>query len=814
MTDQTRSYLTIAPFLIALAPVLYGNVVARKAGILDDALLDESDPYYRVDREVGSLASQGLKTGEAVSLVIPFTGPLSGDLEYVRAVTTAVKAAFPEFAVLSLATATHYRDTGEELLTEPYVGAETAADVGRGQEAEQAWKARIAADPGVYGVLVGRRFDYAQVVLMLNRDQDEITAFRRIVEFLERRDIPAYEWYLKTDIQPAREYARIHPAGWVVARGLMDAALLSDILKLSSVGLLLVGAAFYLSLMSGRQALISTGVVAICFVYARGSIGLLQWLGFAVFERVYSLLVYTAIIVAGISYAARKFDAYNEQRARHPEMTRSGIWRLTGPVNETILVASVVAILNFATLYQIQIRGILEVGVFSALGIAYLVLLTLFFLPALHVLVGGETSPPRPGRLSGAWNDALRAVSRRCWAWTCVRPAHPHPARRSTVIVLTVLLVATSMVASDYAGLRRGAAFIEVLTRPLEYIHGTISFRASQILNRPGNYGFDRLSFLVRPRSAGGETPVCEPRFIERVAAYQADLATVPGAREVSSAVTSLGVISRETLHRALPRTVQEAHDALTQLEWDLGPQVKEQLWYPGGYVVFASLADEDSREVSDFLAASSRVAERHPELEIVPFGKTTIYPQTDKYVREGKPRNVVTSQWMVIVVFALWAIWKNRRRAAAARLRGWRTGFVLNIPFVFATSTIVIVMALLRVPLDQATACIAALAINAAADFGLYLVADYQARIHEADTPEQALAFALKDKGHVVVVDVLLNSLCFMPLMLSRFLPVARLGWIMITMLLACGFGALALMPTYLPWCTRTAAGEEGVDR
>ena len=136
--------------------------------------------------------------------------------------------------------------------------------------------------------------------------------------------------------------------------------------------------------------------------------------------------------------------------------------------------------------------------------------------------------------------------------------------------------------------------------------------------------------------------------------------------------------------------------------------------------------------------------------------------------------------------------------------MSGWRVGLVLCIPFVFASSITVIVMALFKVPLDQATACITALAVNAAMDFCLHFVGFYQLAIAGGDSPQTAIQSALNNKGKAVLMDVFLNCLCFAPLMASHFIPIARLGWVMIMMLVACGIGALVIMPVYLPWCVR----------
>jgi len=209
---------------------------------------------------------------------------------------------------------------------------------------------------------------------------------------------------------------------------------------------------------------------------------------------------------------------------------------------------------------------------------------------------------------------------------------------------------------------------------------------------------------------------------------------------QANSIVDSVKVVSRESYQHDLPVTSQQAHDFLQTIEWDLGPQVKEQLWFDRGVVLFASTSKDDT---TVFAAISKNLIDlaekKFPELTILPFGKMAIYPHGDHYISVGKPINILSSQWIVVIVTVPWILWRNRRRRTHPHhnplpegegvygLYGWHTGLVTNIPFVFASSAIVIVMVVMRVPLDQTTACVTALAINAAVDFVLYLTADFR---------------------------------------------------------------------------------------
>ncbi|HIJ97326.1 MAG TPA: hypothetical protein HPP94_16645 [Desulfuromonadales bacterium] len=870
MNPKLRAYIiVIITLVITLGPMLYGNIRAKKGGVLDDPLLDRANPYAVANRTVEGLVSQGLKSGDTVSFILPFEGGISRDyLIWLKKLSDRVKEAFPEYGVISPAIAARYRDNGTELLNRPYLHDDLINDPGFDLTA---WQRELKRDPGVYGVLIGRNFDYGVVTLLLPVGYDEIGVFRRVGEFLEQRNIPLWEWSIKTDIKPAAEFSGVMPAGWVVARGLMDAALMADNMKLTSIGLIIAGLAFYLSLRSVRQALISSLVILIAFVWVRGSLGLLQMVGFELYELVYVLVVYTAVIISGISFTDRKFNAFNEAREAQPTAPLAECWKHTVSVNKLVLLTALIAVLNFGTLYQIQIRGILEVGVLSALGIIYLVLLTLWFLPALHFIIGGESD--RKGdslgsRLGERWNKGLKLVVERCYRFLDHQP-HPHPnplpegegafvwqsrARQMTMLTIGVTLLAIAVISLDYLpGHESRPQMLPIKTRPMDFIRDTIVYKANDYLNAPGRYGFDRLSWLVRPKTAAPDgTPVSDPEFIRQVERFKLAVAGIPQVREVNGASDMLGIISRESHKLPLPATRQQAHDALQTIEWDLGPQVKEQLWYDGGMVLFASSAMEDSVTTRTIHENVMALATRDfPRLEVIPFGKLAIYPQADTYICLGKPLNVFSSQWIVFVICAVWVWWRNRkprphpegdgaypfrysfkmtpRRQGGSdagvhgtyveelttmptkvplegetELSGWRAGLAMNMPFLFASALIALVMVTLRVPLDQATACITALAINAAIDFGLYLTADYQSAILAGSDLRGALQASLLDRGKIIVVDIVLNSLCFLPLVTSSFVPVARLGWVMVVMLLACGFGALVILPALLPWCVR----------
>lgn len=253
---------------------------------------------------------------------------------------------------------------------------------------------------------MGRDFSWTAVIRYLPPDYDEISEFRKTVEFLEGRTIPWWEWFWKRDIVPHDPSVSV--GGWIMGRGLIDQGLNVDMLTLVFLGVVLTLPVFWVALGSLRAALLCVGVmVAGGFVWTRGAMGFL-----GLRERVFSLLAYANVIVQGTSFALHKLTALRESR----EQDSAVGWQQAGSVDGLIATTAGIAVFGFATLWSFGLKPIRELGVASALGVVWLLVLAVFFLPALHVLGGGRlVSPAKKGEAcfaptGGLFDEALERL--------------------------------------------------------------------------------------------------------------------------------------------------------------------------------------------------------------------------------------------------------------------------------------------------------------------------------------------------------------------------------------------------------------------
>ncbi len=830
-STRRRAGVTVALFLALCAAFLLLNLRVPAAGIVQDALLDQDNPYYRAQQEVNHHTA--LRQSDAMSFVLAFPqGIDQRGLNQIVAMTADLKRRFPQAVVWSLAADSNaYHATDQQLDSRTHLAPEWVDRQGQVQlpMALDAWKQEVVADPAAYGLLMGKDFKYAQILLWMPTDYNELTLVQQVAEYLEQRKISALEWLvLKDDIKPVAQYANVSLGGWSVGRGLMHFALMSDVLFYSTIGLVIATLAALLALKSLKQALYSSTCIFVSFVLVRGSITLCAMLGLDFFgaplaERVYFLLVLSAMIVAGISFNIRALERFNDLQRQLSGLGHGALWAMVERLHMPLNVAAVIAFLNFATLPQIGIRGIMEVGVLSAIGIIYQRVLVSALLPALQVAFGGlpnEKAGVAMGRLNHAWEAAITALPMWCFrAITYLnrkQPAHPGLAGAATASLLVCGLTvgaALVVVAHDSTASNK---WILVQEKPIDYLPNTIVDRGRQLLNEPGHEGFGRLAYLVlpaKPLQAGGMEAVEDPAFLRQAYALQQQVATLPGARSSHSVLDTLTYLSAQdaTLAKAqlsLPATAQQAHDQFQQISWDLSQQaLARYLWTKDGLVLYVSHPADNSTELRQFAEQIEGLASGHyPSLRVLPFGALHAYHQTDLYISSGKPLNVLLSFPLVVLCCALWLLMRGRRATGRTMLRPWATAVAMTVPFLFAYAFIVVLMAMLKIPLDQATACATALGINAAIDFDLYLIDDYATALREGKSVQQALHYCLAERGHITLTDAALNAICFSFLLCSPFLPIQRLGAIMLVMLATCAIGALLLMPALLPICSRLA--------
>jgi len=836
--SKKRESLVVVFFVISVTSIVaafgVGNI--QVDGPLHNSIMNKDDEMLKYDNYVKELQKEGLHTGDFVPLIIPFyEGINQEELQFVYRFTDELKKWFAGYNVLSLSNIDEYRVVGNELHTEPYLKKNVFNDNFNLEE----WKTELDKDSRMKKFLIGGDYNCAYVLLLLPRGYNELEVFFEVKKMLEQKEFHIFtKW---KDIFLADKYMKklssgevkehVLPAGWCISRGLMTVATVVDVLQVMFFGLLSVALLLAVCFISKRQAIISWLIIILSFVFVVSMIGvmtrlcsesqLLELLGMRMYLRIYILFVFTANIVAGISFTERKFNFFNYLRKSHPAVHRSVLWEKTKAIDERIAVTAILSIVNYLFLRQINIRPLWEVGFLSACGVLYLWALTKYFIPAVHTLIGGEKADSEEGyfKCVGCWlNRQFDNTVKICYKLLDINQDKPYNPKIPFIffmsLMLCTVLLASYFVASDLLGWRSGQRYIEIRTRPLEYIKSTIVHRSYEYSKSIGE-GFESLPILIKNRNES-EKAYENVEFLKTVEEIIEQINNgQQGVIKVNSIMDGLSVISREESYGALPPNSEEAGYSFNELSSGLGPGVRSHFWFDGGIVLFASVVMDDSRKLNGLVSyvLSLREDERFKNVEIIPFSNPALWPRIDWLVSTGEPENVMSNFVSIFFGVAVWVFFRNRCNLFGRRvMRPVLSGIAVCLPFVFSSSIMIIVMAIRHMPLDQSISCTGSFAVAAAADFSICLLADYQDKILEGFSRREALQYALLDRGEVTVADVLLGCVCFATLFFSSFPPIIDMGWIMILMLLACGFGSLLIMMSMLPYCVGESKLTKGV--
>ncbi len=867
-------------------------------GIVKDGILDSNNRIVQSDQFVRQFSKEGFLPLEVSMFVLPIEksqiNPKS--ILTLNKIHQEIQAEFPRCKVVSLVNLTNPRVEEDEFYTTAYLDEEVIEEVKTGNWDKDKWLADLKSKAGPKGILYAEDQSFFRILLILPLDYNENEFRNRVAMLLEKRFIPWYFWFLKSDISPTGIFANVKLAGWVIGRGLMTAALTSNIVRLAGLGFLLVWFFSYKTFQSKVKASIILVTIAASFIWLRGTAGWLHWIslnwgypmfwGLPIKERVFILLVFTFLIIGGISAKSRVFEKFNDYLGKEGSVKE--LFRLTiRALRGKFLIIALIGLLNFISLYQIGTRGIMEVGMLCFIGLLYVFFLAVKVLPNLYLVFSRfekteeEKSNDRVNLfylslkaqaakvylgwlvelfavflIKEKWNRLLNSIVATSYSLVSgrgysryLRWLTPFDWKKSLFgVVLPLFGAFLGIILMQYLGAinpqKYGSwARIRFDENPTGYFASDSNFRqGTDIVNELGSgTAPGRASFLVLPRESGvtldeaspdywkklpsqvkklsaeeseGYRTIDDPQFIRRVWQLQEKMREIAGVRQVWSSIDILSDYSSAVYGKPLPSTKREVYNCFSRLEEDLDEQENGQMlaqmsWFDRGISVSAFVPAESANQILNLQEETAAIVRDHfPDLIVAPYGQFHLYAQTAQVTVAGKIINMATSFWVVIPVIFIWIKLSNlpsrRRREILFRLSAWRTSLVVTVPFVFAFSVNAIVFWIFGIAMDQALSCATAFSINAAIDFNIYFVDDYKNALLRGKNLDQALEIALLEKGRPVIVDCLLNAICFAPLASSSFKPVRALGVVLFFMMFLCGLGTLVLMPAIMPICTK----------
>lgn len=633
--------------------------------------------------------------------------------------------------VFSLGTAANVLAEGDDLEVSPFT--EQAA---RDPESVKQFAQQISANPLYRGVLVSD--DGIHTALAISLDALGEERFRR-------DDYPGQFRTLAREITGSEQ---VWLAGSPVVKAASTGAMLRTLYLSLPVIYLLIVLLLYAAFRSLRATLAVVATVSLALLWTLATaVAMGQSLNLV------SIIMPPLVITLGLAYAIHLLSDYYESSARTADERRIRRREVMGRVGVGLLLAGTTTIAGFVALMPQGLPAVRDFALLSSIGVFYLFVLILFFLPALLDQLHCAPQRREWGRaVAERWADRIAAFDIR-WRKPIVWVA--------LILVPVDLWLASGIpVGTDYV-----RAFREGVPVREEY----------EAVNRT----FDGANFVSVLIETHVNDALSDPELVRGVDDLQNWLRDQPEVGQAVSYVDHLKLLN-QSLNENDPAYFSVPQDAAA---------IKQLLLFAGGEelrrvldarlrsaLITVRIKVGDSVEITRFVErVEAQLAQLKPPLNGSITGTPVLATRTVNEIGRG--------QWvsLAIACFTIWAM-------LALMFTSARAGLWALLPNLVPVSIYFGTLRLLDIPLNPTNSLIASIVLGVAVDDTVHFLTRFNRLARASGSEVQAVQTALRETLRPTTLTTI--ALCLGLLALTGSELVSQVQ-----------FGLLAAFTLFLAW-------------
>jgi len=551
-----------------------------------------------------------------------------------------------------------------------------------------------------------------------------------------------------------------------------------DLFRFTPMALALVAVSLWASFRTKRGVMLPVLTVTIALVWTLGVLVLAgRTIGLGTF------VLPPLLLVVGASYAihvmARYYEAAEEGGDRRA-VALGGLERVALP----LLISAVVTTIGFGALMVNRIPAIWELGAFAAIGIVFLTVVCLTFLPASLALMAVEKVAVRA-------RDGSPALER-----TLVRLARHVACSRVPIAVVAGVVAVVALL---------GVGRIEVDSDFLLYFSPRADVRRASTVINEEIVGSNPFYVVIQAPQPGGIRQWQTLRYVHELQRF---LATLPGITSSISIVDYLELLESGLQRGQGGDLVVDETGNIVPAEppkrfWDDPRQLEPVLqMVAASPETFASVVTPDfrvanvlvrtrlsgSREIERTLAAIRQYIAGHfpAEYPVRLTGDLVLMTGTTSEVVAGQVESLSLAFGVIFLVLATMFL-------------SLRIGFLAILPNVLPVLVFFGLMGWLGILLNLGTSLIATIALGIAVDSTVHYMARLNRELRGETDQEAAIRRTLATVGQPILYTTVALVLGFLVFAFSSFVPIQSFG-VLASVTLAAGLGAnLVLLPALL---------------
>lgn len=534
----------------------------------------------------------------------------------------------------------------------------------------------------------------------------------------------------------------------------LAAIIFHDLKILIPIVSILIILTLYVSFGTVRGVLIPLGSVLMSTVWVLGLFGLLKVPLTMVSDIIPALLV--ALGTAPCIHILSKFDEDVTRYGARGEESQSAFRE----VGIRVVLAALTIVLGFSSfIVGSYLTTIRDFGIFSAIGVAFSLLISIFFVPAV---VGSiHVSPRRTERARD------RLIQRLMERWGDIVVRH----RRAILVAGGVVLVCALI----------GAPLIRRESEFTKFIDARNPVRATEALlqrefggSRPVQIDFK--GDLTDPRVL--KEMLRMEKFIttEHLAANPLSIADL--VAEMNELIDGRKVIPDDRGKVANLMFLLEGQDLVSGLIDDAKDEGQIQAMV--GMLESAQLA-----HLIDSLDGYIRGIDRKL-VDVSYTGMPLISWHLDQSVLSSQAESLGIA---LVFIFLLLAI----------KLRSWRAGIIGLAPIVLAIIVMFGLMGITGIPINIATVLVGAIALGIGIDYSIHFSVRFSTYYRGPSTAAEAVTRTIQTTGRAIIINVLAVTMGFIALLFANLIPLRQFGILTAVVMLTSGTGALTLLPALI---------------
>ena len=553
-----------------------------------------------------------------------------------------------------------------------------------------------------------------------------------------------------------------------------------DIERFTPIALMLVVLVLWLSFRTVRGVSLPIFAVAMALVW---TLGVIVLAGKAL--SIGTSILPPLLLVVGISYAIHVMARYYEQVAAGAPPDEVVV-RAFARVWVPLVISALTTIIGFGSLMVNRITAIWDLGFFAVIGVVFLTITCLTFLPAALQLMPARLRSVRAGKISPTLADNLRRLGERVYA------------KRRHILWVGVGLSVLALL---------GARRIQVDADFLYYFEPDSEVRvANETINRE-IVGSNPFYIVV---DGGGPGVLKRWEVLKHIKDLQSHLQSLPGVTSSISLVDYL-----EILEAGVNAQGDSGGDLVINEAGDIVPaEVPKPFWQDPKNLTplietmakrpetFKSVVTPDfskasilvrtnlsgSRRVEDTLEDIRRyIADHFPaDLPVNLTGTLVLMTGTTSDIVAGQIKSLTLALGIIFLVMT-------------AMFLSTKIGFFAILPNVLPIMIFFGVMGWSGIYLNQGTSLIAAIALGIAVDSTIHYMARLNLELRGETDQAAAVVRTLRTVGVPIVYTTIALFFGFLTFSLSNFVPIQNFG-LLAAVTMATALGAnLVLLPALM---------------